>query len=507
MTDVVVGVDAGTTTVKAVVMDARGEVVHSASRRLAVSRPNPGWAEQDMDETWQAVAAVLREAVSAAGKVTITAVGVTGQGDGAWLLDDAGRPARPAILWLDGRATDIVTAWEKDGRAQAVFDATASVLFPGALPPLLDWLQENEPHVLARATHHLNCKDWIRYRLTGSVQTDPSEASRTYLDVETGQYADRLLLALGHDRHVRLLPPVVPSASVGGTVTGTAAAETGLPAGIPVVVGAVDTSATAAGLGLHAPGAAYAVLGTTAFYAVLSDHVVRRDEPMGFVLPAGLTDGWVTAMSPMAAAPNLDWVVSALGMNVGEWRTVEAEAEAAGPGAGGVLYLPYISESGERAPFVDPHASAGFVGVRPTTTRGHLLRAVYEGVALTMADCLAELPDADVVKLAGGASSAFFCQVIADIIGRPVLRPATDEFGARGVAAAALAAAGLVTSVEAGLAAVSRDGQLFTPRAEHRSLHATQLETFRALRNALAPTWPALRRLGHLATTKELCHP
>ncbi len=498
MTQAVLGMDVGTTTVKALLMGLDGRVLRVASRTMTVLRPRPGWAEQDMDLVWSTAAEVIRE-VLAAEDVTVLAMGVTGQGDGAWLVDAAGVPIRPAILWLDGRSDGITQDWSADARGQAVWETTGSVVYPGSLPPLLEWLSTYEPDTVSRAAHHLNCKDWIRYRLTGVVATDPSEASRTYLDVETGSYSAALLERLGQASHAVLLPPVLGSLAVGGHVTAQSAELTGLPTGVPVIVGAVDTAATAAGLGLSEPGAGYAVLGTTAFYAVITAQVQRRSNRVGFTLPLGLTPGWIAAMAPMAAAPNLDWMADALAFLPGEWQQMEQSADSAGPGAGGVIYLPYLAESGERSPFVDSAASAAFLGITRSTTRGQLARAVYEGMALSLVDSLTELPPVSRLRLGGGASSSFACQVLADVAGIPVVRPRGREFSARGVAAAALITAGACADMKEALALTSTDGDEFVPREQYRPVHQAQARAFVSLRQALAPTWPALRALAREA--------
>ena len=496
MRRVVVGIDAGTTTVKALVVGVDGEVCGKATRTMTVDVPEAGHAERDMDAVWGAVSEVVPEVLAAVGEVEVLAVGVTGQGDGAWLVDTDGAPVRPAILWLDGRSEGVVRKWEVDGRATAVWDATGSVPFAGSLPAIVDWLRENEPDTLRRARYHLNCKDWIRFRLTGEAVTDPSEASRTYLDVATGKYSDTMLEALGHGDIRRLLPRVLPSAQVGGWVTDTAAEQTGLPVGTPVIVGAVDTAATAAGLGLSHPGEAYAILGTTAFYAVITSSFRRPPTPVGFTLPLGLAPGWLSAMAPMAAAPNLDWSRQALGYSTNSWEEVEAAAESAGPGAGGVVYLPYLAESGERAPFVDGDASAAYLGITRATTRGQLIRAAYEGVALSLVDSLTELPAVERLRLGGGASSNFFCQILSDVTGLPIERPRCAEFGARGVAAAALVAGGACPTMADALHTMATDIDIFTPRPETRTVHQEQAQVFRQIRTAVAPSWGLLRTLA-----------
>lgn len=500
----VVGIDAGTTAVKAVVLARDGEQLGRSRVPLKVTHHGDR-VEQDMDEIWSAVRDTVRAAVRDAGDgVEIVAVGVTGQGDGAWLVDGDGRPCGPAAIWMDGTAAARVARWEQDGRGALVRDITGSALFPGALPVLLEQLEDDHPERLARAVHQLNCKDWIRFRLTGEIATDASDASRTYLDVATGAYSDALIEGVGHQRFRHLLAPVRPPHAPAGTVGAEAARATGLPEGIPVATGLVDAAAGGVGLGAVRPGDAYLIVGTTAFAAN-----VRRAGPAHMSGPGA--EGRITlatglgsvleCLAPMAGAPNLDWVRTVTGQADSDWPDLERPARAAGPGAGGVLYLPYGSPQGERAPFVDPAASAAWVGMSVLTTPGQLVRAVYEGIALTLRECLDEPVDGRALRITGGsASSDLLCQVVADVTGRPVERSTAPELGARGVAALAMVAGGVTEDLDTALALLAPPAatHTFRPDPVVRDLHDRQARTFAAARDALRPVWPSLRDLRTL---------
>ncbi|MFI6287443.1 FGGY family carbohydrate kinase [Streptomyces sp. NPDC051018] len=492
----VVGIDAGTTAVKAVVLAPDGEQLGRARVPLRVAHHGDR-VEQDMDEVWSAVCDTVRSALRQAGDgVEIAAVGVTGQGDGAWLVDAGGRPCGPAAIWMDGSAAARVAEWERDGRGALVRGVTGSSLFPGALPVLLEQLEEDRPERLARAVHQLNCKDWIRFRLTGEVATDASEASRTYLDVSTGTYSDALTEALGHQRFRRLLAPVRPPESAAGTVGAEAADATGLPVGVPVAAGLVDAAAAGVGLGAVRPGDAYLIVGTTAFAATVRQESGGSAAEGLITLATGPGGPVLECLAPMAGAPNLDWVRSVTGQQSGDWAEVERQARDAGPGAGGVLYLPYGSPNGERAPFVDRTASASWVGMSVRTTPGQLLRAVYEGIAFTVRECLGEPADGRVLRIAGGsASSDLMCQVLADITGRPVARSGAPELGARGVAALAMVTGGVTGDLGTALTALAGSVDTFAPEPAVRDLHDGQARAFAAARDALRPVWPALREL------------
>lgn len=504
MTPAVLGIDAGTTAVKAVLYSLEGETLAAGHRAVSVVRTPDGGAESDIDAVWDAVVGAVRQALSLArsAQPDIVAIGVTGQGDGAWLVDGEGRPVRPAALWLDGRGADRVAAWQRDGRDAAVVAATGSASFPGTLPVLLDGFAETEPETLARAAHHLNCKDAVRHRLTGEVATDPSEASRTYLDPATLAYSDEMIDALDHRRFAHLLAPVRAPHEVAGPLTDAAAAELGLTAGVPVAVGLVDSAACPVGLGALADQDGWVVLGTTATVAVNRADRAAADSGIGILLPTGRGTQVIEALSSMVGTPNLDWVRDSLGLSDRGWSELERLARTATDGSGGVVYLPYGSPSGERAPFVDAAASASWVGMSVTTTPAQLLRSVFEGLAFTVAESLDLLDAGDRVPVCGGgARSDLLCQLLADVSGRTIVRTIDPEIGARGAATVALVAAGLADDLAAAVRVFPADTVEFTP---HLSLAlGAARDVFARVRAALRPEWPALRVLGRLSPPAE----
>lgn len=451
-----------------------------------------------MINVWAAVCRTTNSALSQTDSAEIIAVSITGQGDGAWLVDEAGCPTGPALLWLDGRAGDRVDQWQLDGRADAVRRVTGSALFPGALPVLLEEIEEADPSRIQSSAFHLNCKDWIRYQLTGEIATDPTEASRTYLDVSSGAYSSELINELGHERFKRLLPPVKPSTDIAGTVTAEASSATGIPAELPVVVGMVDTPLGGVGLGAAKPGQGYAIIGTTSFVgAVHNQRTAANDQPI-ITLSFDGHGKVLECFAPMNGTPNLDWARSSLSLSDLSWTEVEDLANTAQPGAGGVIYLPYTSTSGERAPFVDTAASASWVNLSVSTTVAEMIRAVYEGLAQSLRECMDELglePSAVVRLSGGGAQSDTICQILADVSGRVIERSDDIELGARGCAALALVALGNVGSVDAAMELLATPVRRFDPNVDRYALHTTQATIFRQVREALRPQWRELRQL------------
>jgi len=500
-TQIILGIDAGTTSVKTVAFTLDGSIVGVARSTVHITRGPRGEAEVDMESVWQAAAFTISAVVDQLGELSgdVVAIGLTGQGDGAWLVGDDGRPLRPAALWLDGRASGVVETWSADGRGAAVAGATGSPLFPGALPVLVEALDADGSLDRDRGVHQLNCKDWLRFRLTGERATDPSEASRTYLDTATLEYSGELLAQLAQEEVAAWLAPVMSPASVAGRLTRHVADVVGLSAGIPVAVGLVDTAAAGVGIGAVADGDGYAILGTTGFVGVnhpSRDHV-RSDQSI--VLATGRGRQVLESLAPMTGTPNLDWVRECLGRGAEDWADVERDAAAVPPGSGGVLYLPYGSPSGERAPFSDGAASAAWLGMSVTTSSAELLRSVYEGLAFALTECLDVLRLDGVLAICGGGSdSDLFCRVLADVSGRTVERQDAPEVGARGAATLAGVAAGVFGDLTSGVAALAPTTTRFAPRAERAELYRRVFSTFIATRDALRPSWPELRVLRGL---------
>ena len=472
-----IGLDAGTSVVKAVAFAADGETLAVAAHPTRTRVPAPGRAEQDLEEVITAAGEVIRE-VAAAAREAPELLGVTGQGDGLWLLDAAGRAARPAILWSDARAAAIVADWMASGLVEAAFRRSGSVIFPGAAAPLLVALALEEPDALARAATAGYCKDAISQRLTGVRATDVSDASLPFLDPRTRRYDPHLLDLYGVAAWRHLLAPVDPVPGPLRPLGAAGAALTGLPAGVPVHVGPFDLVATLIGAGVRRPGDALIILGTTLGCGVLVDRLATDGVPAGMTLCLPERQRWVRVMPAMVGTPSLEWVLDLVGAEHGE---LDALLAAAAPGAGGVVVLPLLSPAGERAPFIDPAARAQVVGLSLESDRAALVRAVCEGIAYAARHCLEaaglgpDREDAAVVVCGGGARSPAWRQILADVLQRPLRIARQPEVGARGAAMAALTAAGRPPDV----AAWTRPDGETPPRRELAALYDAGFRFYR----------------------------
>lgn len=499
--EAVVGIDAGTTSCKAVVFSTDGAVLGIAHGAVPITHGVHGEVTCDMDAVWDAVAAATREAVAAAGSVSIRAACVTGQGDGAWWIDADHRPVGPAALWLDARAAADIDDWRKRGWVDAMTSITGSPPFPGALAMLVEHARRHDPDRLNATAMHVNCKDWIRLRMTGVVATDATDASRTYLDPHSGTYSQALFDHLGHEHMRERLAPLLPAAAIAGFVTESASAELGLPAGTPVVTGMMDTVAGGVGLGALNVGDTYVVLGTTAFVGTIRESADAAASGTSTILATGTGTAVLECMSPMNGIPNLTWARDMLGWDNREWHEIEVRAAQAPRGSNGAVFLPYVATAGERAPFVDPHAAAGWIGARITTAPESLMRAAYEAVAFAVAECLNVLSPATgpLRVCGGGAASDLLCQLLASVTQRVVVRVNDPEVGARGAAALALAG-GRGIAIEEAVARMAAPQQEFAPLVEDVDFYASAHRAFIQIRNSVRDTWHVLAPLRDAAS-------
>ena len=450
MPSFVLGLDIGTSMTKAAIFDRAGVEVAAVARRTCVAERHPGWSELEPEAAWRAAADVCR-AVIAAGRIEgrdIAGVGVSGVMVGAWLVDAAGAAVRPAILWNDGRTHELVQGLlaDRPGLISEIFASSGSVMQLGCTLPVLAWLARHEPEALARSHAVLCAKDFIRLRLTGEIGAEESEAAMAPGSARRRGFNPDLLRLFALESAAELFPPIARSEAIAGTVTAAAAAMTGLKVGTPVVFGAGDTPASVIGAGVGEAGYASTVLGTTCLNGIVTDEPVFEPADLGllYTLPGGL---WMKTMVNVAGTTNIDWCLKVLCPDLADHPQAYEElarlAGAGGIGAGGVTYLPHLSSAGIIAPRIETGARAGFAGLEPRHGRNHLVRALYEGVALSIRESFAAIgrPMATIRLAGGGAQSSFWSQMIADIVGATVEVPRGSQFGAKG--AALLAATGI----------------------------------------------------------------
>lgn len=511
---VLIGLDSGTSVVKAVAFDLDGRQVELTMRpNTTIPVPDHG-REQDFARTWDDAAVVLREMAAklSARGLTVAGIAVTGQGDGTWLIDRDGEPVGRGILWLDGRSGPIVAGLHRSGTAKAVQAITGTIPNMSSQSGQLLWLKQHRPEALARAATALHCKDWLYFRMTGERATDIAEGCHTYGDFRTRQYAPEVLELLGLQDEARLLPPIVDGLARHAALTPAAAAATGLPAGTPVVLAPVDVLCTALGAGLYDPEgrAGFTILGSTGAHMRLAfgaDRVTLPDG-VGYTMPFVAPGSYVTMVSNMAATLNIDWLCglveevaatagAALPSRPDLTRLLDGKAAAADPGR--LLYHPFIAEAGERGPFVDSAARASVIGLSATSGPGDLMRAIYEALGFAARDCYEAAGGMPAeIRMAGGAARSATCRgIVAAATGAPIRLVQREEAGAAGAAMVAALSLGILPDIDTAcarwvaplLAAPEPPDPALARRYDRLFPH------YRASYRGLSPVWHALEEL------------
>lgn len=432
------GVDIGTSSVKALLLDDRGLIVAQATEALEVSRPAPGFSEQDPESWWAATVKAVR-ALPSEQRARVQGLGLSGQMHGATLLDRRDRPLRPAILWNDGRSAE--ECLELERREPAARAITGNIIMPGFTAPKLLWVARHEPEIFRQTACVLLPKDYVRLRMTGEKVSDPSDASGTaWLDVEKRDWSEALLAATGLAR--AHMPRLVEGTSPSGILTPEAAQALQLPS-VVVAGGGGDNAASAAGLGVVRPGQGFLSLGTSGVLFVVTDTFRPNPDRAAHAFCHCLPNRWHQMSVMLSAASVLDWVARLTG-ETHLPRLVES-AQARGMSRHSPFFLPYLS--GERTPHNDARARGVFFGITPDTTASDLTAAVLEGVAHAFADGLDVLLEkggsiGDITVTGGGARLPYWGTLLAAALYRPLTYRQGSEVGAAlGAARLARAAA------------------------------------------------------------------
>lgn len=420
------GIDVGTSSVKAVLIDSKDKLIAQASAPLSVERPQPLWSEQNPESWWQATVAAVRS-LPEKDRRAVEAIGLSGQMHGATLLDAADKPLRPAILWNDGRSEEECAILEKlEPRSREI---TGNLAMPGFTAPKLLWVKRNEPEIFAKTKLVLLPKDYVRLKLTGEKASDMSDAAGTlWLDVAGRDWSDAMLTATELKR--TNMPRLVEGNQPTGKVLPAVAKELGIPC-VVVAGGGGDNAASAVGLGVVAPGQAFISLGTSGVLFVVTDKFRPNPAKAAHAFCHALPQRWHQMSVILSAAANLDWVMQLCGFkDIPETFTA---AEARGFNKQSPIFLPYLS--GERTPHNDPTARGVFFGLSANTDKADLAHAVLEGVALAFADGLDALTEGggeigDISVTGGGARIPYWGRLLASALDKPLTYREGGEIGA-----------------------------------------------------------------------------
>ncbi|WP_027058347.1 FGGY-family carbohydrate kinase [Mesorhizobium loti] len=511
MRDVLIGIDAGTSVIKSIAFDIAGRQIAAAALPNHYETLPGGGAEQDLARTWSDAATTLRQLADKVPNLAsrTVAIAVTGQGDGTWLIDSKGEPVAKGWLWLDARAAAVVEEIRARPEDRLRFEKTGSGLAACQQGSQFVFMKRTMPEMLGKAATAFHCKDWLYFRLTGERATDPSEGTFTFGDFHTRDYSDEVLDVLGVADLRHLLPPIIDGTRHSTGLSQAAADATGMLAGTPVVLGYVDVVCTALGAGLldreRKPGCS--IIGSTGMHMRLAetpDDVQLNDAATGYTMAMPAPGVFAQMQSNMAATLNIDWVLGlasgilasqGISRSNGEMiALVDAWIAAAQPAS--LLYQPYVSEAGERGPFVDANARAGFVGISSRHGYPDLVRAVFEGLAFAARDCYAAMgPLPREVRLTGGAArSPALRKILGAAVGADIRTSAREEAGAAGAAMIAAVCVGLYPSMDACV------GEWVTPllgEAEPRdrnlaAIYDKMTPSYMLAHQALRPVWRAM---------------
>lgn len=483
------GIDVGTGGSRAVCIDENGKILASATAEHApFASPEIGWAEQSPDDWWRAVVLAIQEVLQTINAEEIGAVSFSGQMHGSVFLDESDKVLRPALLWCDQRTEkQCAEITEKIG-AERLIELVSNPAITGFTLPKLLWVRENEPQIWERVKTVLLPKDYIRLKLSGDRASDVADSSGTLLfDVQNRRWSDEMLAAFEIDKS--FLPRVYESIEVTGKVSAQGASETGLREGTLVVAGAGDNAAGAIGMGITHAGTVSATIGTSGVVFAVTDAPKIDLKGRIHTLCHAIPGRWHNTGVTLAAGLSLKWFRE----NFGEGKSYDDlvnDATKVVSGSDGAIWLPYLM--GERTPYLDATARAAFIGLTASHTKAHLTRAVLEGVAFSLRDSFEIFKELGAkvssIRLGGGgAKSALWRQIQADVYAQTVETIEADEGAAFGAAILAGVGAGAWSSVDEACEKTIRVAEKIAPNADSIEKLNRNYEAYKLLYSALRP--------------------
>lgn len=499
------GLDAGNTVIKAVIFDPTGRELAYAGEEGHSRMPCPGHVERDLGELWANAKRVIRACLDKAGIAAsdIAAIGCAGHGNGLYALDRDGEPLL-GIQSLDTRATGLVEEWLAEGVGERTYPIARQRPWPSQTPTLLAWLKRHRPELFKRIGTVFVSKDFVVNRLTGRRVSEVSDMSGAgLLDLAARRYDKALMEAYGLGDCMDLLPPLIESADIAGTVTEAVANETGLAAGTPVIGGLFDVVASALGSGVARTGSASIIVGTWSINQVIVDGP-DLDAPV-FMSSTFDRTRYMAMENSATSAANLEWLVreffeGAHEEGVSPFDACCALAEAVEPTADDPLYHPYLYGAQQ-----DGHARAGFYGIAGWHGKGHLIHALLEGVAFGHRHHIETIRKAgatfdEAVLSGGGSRSRLWPQIFADVLGVPVSVAVSRETGALGAAIAAGTGVGLFADFTQGANAMVRVDRHYEPNGALAAHYDRRYALYKDITEAMTPLWRRLAATGPTAT-------
>ena len=501
------GVDIGTSGTKTSLFDEDGNTVCSSTHEYPLYQLNAGWAEQEPADWWNAVVGSIRDVIAESDVDVneIKGLGLSGQMHGLVMLDTDGNVLRRSIIWCDGRtAAECEEITELVG-AKRLIEITANPALVGFTASKIMWVKKNEPALFEKCAKILLPKDYIRYMLTGEFATDVSDASgMQLLDIKNRCWSDEVLHKLGIDKNK--LGKVYESCEVTGQISFKAAAETGLSRFTVVVGGAGDQAAGAVGSGIVAPGLVSSTVGTSGVVFAHMDNIEIDRLGRVHTFCHAVPGKWHVMGVTQGAGLSLQWfrnnfcaseMETAKAMNVDPYYLMDIEVNKIDAGCDGLIYLPYLM--GERTPHLDPDARGVFFGLSARHTRAHMQRAVMEGVAYSLLDCMGIINEmgitaTEVRASGGGAKSPLWRAMQADMFNTDIVTVNSSEGGALGAALLAGVGAGIYKDVESACAHTIKVTQKTSPDLGHRNVYMKYYPVYKSLYNSLKDEFKKINR-------------
>ncbi|MCR5301142.1 MAG: xylulokinase [Lachnospiraceae bacterium] len=484
------GIDIGTSACKVAVFDLRGNVLAQSNKPYKVYYPNPGWAEQDPDEWWSAICAGIREILDS-GKIAsddIAAVGVDGQSWSAIPVDKNGKVLDRTPIWMDTRARDICDRTKRLVGTDRIFDIAGNDFLPSYTTPKMLWFKEKKPEVFANTKLFLQSNSYIVYKLTGIFSQDMSQGYGIhFFDMKELKYDGKLAEELGLDES--LVPPLFNCDEIVGEITAGAASQTGLSKGIPVVAGGLDAACGTLGAGVYEVGQTQEQGGQAGGMSICTDHALSHKKLI--LSPHVVSGKWLLQGGTVGGGGALKWFKQEFGADL-SFDDLTAEAQKIAPGSDGVVFLPYMA--GERSPIWDPDAKGVFYGLSFDKTRGHMIRALLEGVAFALQHNIMTAQETGISvgvlnAMGGSANSVLWTQIKADVTGHTIQVPASDTATTLGAALLAGKGCGLYPDYEQAVKETIAITRVQEPDMDNHEIYAKSMKLYLKLYEDLKDTF------------------
>lgn len=496
----IIGIDSGTTGIKAVLFDVMGNEIAKKGIPLKGYFPEENQYEEDMEEIWEKAQECVRYVAGKVDRESIAGIGITAQGDGLWMVDENMDPVRRGCCFCDGRAAEFVDGWVEDGTCEKLFELTGTWIFTGNQNGIVRWMEKYEKESLEKSRWLLHLKDYLFYRFTGQITTDATDQSLIFLDQEKRDYMDEAFEVCGLKAYREKYPPVKTARENAFHLLPQLAETLGLTKEVLVTSGPMDVSACALGSGVIENAHCCSIIGTAALHEMVIDKPLQDNIKSGMTVAHVMEDRWLRLMASLAGTPNLEWMLDTVG------RQVREDAEAAGKNvydymeeliatvpidSHGVMYHPYLLAGGERAPFTDSRARASYTGLSVKTSMADIVRATYEGVAFAMLDCYQHMPltPEQITICGGGAGSNAWCQMFADALGSRIVTVEGEELGARGVAVNNMVIQGIYPSYKDAVSKIVKVRKTYEPDMDNHRRYMKFYELYKEIYTSIRGTW------------------